>query len=127
MIDSSSSQKLLTRSWWLVFPTFTGLTLRLAVERSCGDPHDLLPSIASRPALAWPIAAIYVLGHAWLVAAYLMTVFRAHDFAPPISVLRSIWQRSLSKCVLMAVAFAIEHAPLPTWHLVGELTRCRAL
>jgi hypothetical protein len=55
---SQAAKRWLDRSWWLLFPAFTALTIRLGVERACAQPYDLLPAVTSNPAWAWPLALV---------------------------------------------------------------------
>jgi hypothetical protein len=113
----------LKRSWWVIFPAFAALTVRLAAERSCGDPYDLLPVATSNPALAWPLAIVYVLAHAWIAGAYLATAERSRSLVPPITV----WTSSANpfQILLMLAAFAVEYAPAALWASLGAMVGCR--
>jgi hypothetical protein len=112
------------RSWWLLCPSFALLTARLAVERACGDPYDLLPAITANSRWAWPLALLYVLTHIWFVTVYLMTAAQARTLVPRIAVFREVWGRDFWKVVLMAAALLIEYAPIPLWQLAGKAFQC---
>jgi hypothetical protein len=114
----------LQRSWWVIFPCFAVLVGRLAIERTCGNPNDLLPATAN-PAWAWPIAIVYVLGHVWIAGAYLLTANRSHRLVPPASAWTSEWGTSAATIVLMLVVVAVECAPVGLWSFVGTSAGCR--
>ena len=81
----------LGRSWWLLFPAFTALTIRLGVERACAEPYDLLPALTSNPAWAWPLAFVYVLSYVWIAAACVTTAVAADTLIPSIAAWRAFW------------------------------------
>ena len=114
----------LGRSWWLLFPAFTALTIRLGVERACAEPYDLLPAVTSTPAWAWPLAFLYVLTHVWLAASVVTTAVAADTLIPSISAWRAIWGRESYKPVAMIAALAVEYAPLGWWQWVGTIANC---
>jgi hypothetical protein len=115
----------LMRSWWLLFPCFTGLAFRLTAERACGDPYDLLPGITADPKWAWPLAAIYLLAHLWMLAACLLTIDEAGAFAPSLRVIRRVWGPGLSKVLLMTAVFVLEYSPVSLWRWFGAGIACR--
>jgi hypothetical protein len=111
-------------SWWLLWPAFSVLSLRLGVERACRDPYDLLPVITSDPRWAWPLALVYVLAHIWFVAVYVITVANAQSLAPAMRSWQTCWGRDAIKIALMAVALMIEYAPVPLWKFLGSVLFC---
>ena len=117
-------RRALGRSWWVLFPCFVVLVLRLSVERSCSDPYDLLPGLASNPLWGWPIAIGYVISHAWLIGVYLLTAASADSLVPSRVAFRSMWRADYIKVLLMAVAFLLEYLPVTIWHLVGTALHC---
>jgi hypothetical protein len=119
-----SVQQWLSRGWWLLFPSFALLTFRLAVERTCAEPYDLLPALASKPAWAWPIAGVYVLAHVWVVGAYVLTVSRTDTLVPSVRLWNEVWGAEVMKLALMLAPFAIEYAPLPIWRAIGAGLKC---
>jgi hypothetical protein len=110
--------------WWPLWPAFAALTIRLGIERGCGDPYDLLPAIVGNTAWAWPLALVYVTGHAWIAAAYLITVSAAGTLAPGWRVWRGLWQHGLGMLVLMLAAMAIEYAPVSVWRILAAAAGC---
>ena len=124
MSASRSNERRLIWAWWFLFPPFALLTLRFTVDRACHDPYDLLSAAASTPAGAWPLAAVYVLAHLWMLTAYLMTVSRTQNLAPTGAEVRTVWHTDRLKLALMAVAFAIEYSPVRFWRLVGSYFGC---
>jgi len=128
MIDASPTARAtvrwLARSWWLLFPAFAAVTLRLGVERACADPYDLLPAITSNPAWAWPIAVVYVLAHAWVVTAYVTTTVVAETLRPSRGHWRALWGRELYLIVAMAAALVLEYAPIALWRWLGAAGIC---
>ena len=114
----------LARAWWSLIPPFAMLVARLCVDRLCGAPYELLPSATTVPILAWLLAGLYVAAHAWLVAAYLLTVEAAGALLPTWSALRTAWRGHLPKLVLATVIFAIEYAPVSLWRVIGNMLDC---
>jgi uncharacterized membrane protein YhdT len=114
----------LTRSWWVLFPCFTALTLRLVFERACRDPSDLLPALTSEPRWAWPLALAYVLAHLWVLAAYLVTVSRTQELLPRLSTFGAVWGTDRMKLVFMFAMLTIEYSPISVWRLIGTTLRC---
>lgn len=102
----------LSRTWWAICPLFILLTARLAVDRACRDPYNLVPALAARPLAAWGMAAIYVLAHVWLLAAYLQAAVAASSLLPSIGAVQRIWGREAWKPWLLVAAMAVEYAPL---------------
>jgi hypothetical protein len=103
---------LLSRTWWAVGPAFVVLAGRLAIDRACGDPYNLVPALASRAAIAWAMAAVYVLAHLWLLAAYVQTARASAALLPPPRALGAIWGSDRWKVWLLLFAVALEYAPL---------------
>jgi len=124
VIGGDFADKWLKRTWWLLFPSFTVLTVRLDVERACADPYDLLPALASEPAWAWPVALVYVLAHFWAVAAYLLTVSRTQEMVPPVRAWQSVWGTEVAKPIVMAAVLIAEYVPVQVWRLIGTSLRC---
>ena len=114
----------LARSWWLLFPAFTVVTLRLGLERACADPYDLLPALTSNPAGAWPIALVYVLTHVWTITAYVTTTVVAGTLWPSRVQWRTLWRRDLYTIVAMAAALVLEYAPIALWRWLGTVGIC---
>ena len=112
------------RIWWVVFPCFAGVVVRLAIERSCGAPYDLLPAVSAKPIFAWPIALVYVSAHAWILAVYLVTVADRQILVPAASDWRAIWKSDVGKLVLMVAMFSIEYAPMLLWRLIAGGLQC---
>jgi hypothetical protein len=113
-------QSALSTSWWIVFPCFGALVVRLSAERACADPHDLLPALTGMPAGAWPLALVYVAAHAWVVGAYLLTVSRTAQLLPLPAAVRVVWGRDVFKLLAIGLAFAIEYAPMSLWRLAAS-------
>jgi len=124
-MDANVSVTWLKRTWWVIFPAFALLTARLAIERSCSDPYDLLPATTSHPAFAWPLAAVYVLAHVWIVGAYLVTASRARTLVPAMSAWSAAWGKNAPTVVAMVAALAVEYAPVALWAFIGAQAGCR--
>jgi hypothetical protein len=116
----------LARGWWLLMPPFALLVARLTVERACAAPYELLPTTTSVPLLAWMLAGLYVGAHAWMAAAYLLTVERTGALIPTISAVRAAWRGQAVKLLLAAAVLATEYAPIPMWRAVGQGLGCQA-
>ena len=110
----------LWRTWWLLMPPFGALVLRLAFERTCAAPYELLPSLTAVPALAWLFAGLYLAAHAWMAAALLFTIERGGSLVPTRAGIRRLWQGHLIQLTLAIVLFAIEYGPVPLWQAVGQ-------
>ena len=111
----------LLRSWWMVFCGFAGVVLVFIRERACFDRLDLLPSVATRPALAWMLATFYLLAHCWLLAAYVLTVQRTSRLLPRFRQISAVWGAGRIKLLLMLALFAVEYAPASLWTVLGRL------
>lgn len=116
--------RLLGRSWWVIFPLFAALSVRLAVERACGDPYELLPALTSNARWAWGVALVYVLAHVWFVGAYLVTVSRTGTLLPALAAWRGVWRMDAVKIAGMAVLLAIESAPVAIWRMLAPAIGC---
>jgi hypothetical protein len=114
----------LGRSWWLLFPAFTALTIRLGVERACAEPYDLLPALTSNPAWAWPLAFVYVLAYVWIAAACVTTAVAADTLIPSIAAWRALWNGASYKVLAMVAAMVVEYAPLEWWRWLGTIAIC---
>lgn len=123
-LRAALARRRLARLWWLIFPAFTLLTIRLGAERACGQPYDLLPAVTSNPSWAWPLAAVYVLAHGWIVAAYLATAVGAGTLIPSWTRWRTLWGRQGYRVVMMMAALAIEYAPMVWWRWLGAIGLC---
>jgi hypothetical protein len=110
--------------WWILFPCFVLLVIRLSIERTCSDPYDLLPGLASNPAWGWPIALVYVTSHVWLIGVYLLTASSSDSLVPPRAAFRNLWQADVLKIVLMLIAFVVEYLPVTVWRLAGAALHC---
>lgn len=119
------AQAMLSQTWWLLFPCFTVLTVRLVEERSCGDPYDLLPRLAADPRWAWPLAAIYLLAHLWMLAAYLLTVKGTSALMPTMREVRTLWGAETTKLLVMGSILLLEYSPVPLSRMIGSVLRCR--
>jgi hypothetical protein len=115
----ASIQSALTRSWWVLFPAFAVLVARLAVERTCGDPYDLLAALMPSPAIAWVLAGIYVIAHVWTISAYLVSLDRGELLPGPATMQWGKW-----KIYAMVGVLAIEYCPATLWRFVGTVTGC---
>lgn len=124
MTEVSRVQVWLSHLWWPMWPCFASLAGALAVERVCGQPYRLLPGATSQPALAWPLALLYLAAHLWLLAAYVITVQRSDSLLPDRRMVRAVWGRTAVKIWLMVAAFAIEYLPISIWRLFSALIRC---
>ena len=110
--------------WWILFPCFVLLVIRLSVDRTCSDPYDLLPGLTSNPVWGWPIAVVYVTSHLWLIGAYLLTASSSDALAPTRAAFRNVWQADYLKVLLMVIAFVVEYLPLTMWRLIGTALHC---
>ena len=117
-------RRLVGASWWFLFPCFALVVLRLSAERTCADPYDLLPGIASRPVWGGLIAVVYVASHLWLIGVYLLTASFSDSIVPTRSAFRSVWQTDYVKVLLMLIAFVVEYLPVTMWRLAGTALHC---
>jgi hypothetical protein len=116
-------QSILRTSWWVLFPAFSVLVARLTVERICGDPYDLLRALTSNPATALLLAGIYVIAHAWIISAYLLSVDR-EELVPRLANISRTWRRDSWRVYAMAAVFVIEYFPNTFWTFVGVVAGC---
>lgn len=114
----------LGQAWWVLFPAFALLVARLAAERACANPYDLLPALTAQPALALSMACVYLAGHLWMVATYFVSVEASGRWWPFAGSGSFRDRQQVAKLALMAGALAIEHAPLGVWRLVGTSLGC---
>lgn len=121
MIDAGRAFLWLVRAWWLIFPCFGALTVTLVIQRTCARPHQLLPSVTSDPALAWPVALLYLSAHLWMLAAYLLTVERAGSLLPTPQAIRAVWSKQATKLMLMTATLVVEASPVALLRLAGDL------
>ena len=110
--------------WWILFPCFVLLVLRFTVERTCADPYDLLPALASNPIWGWSIAVIYAASYAWLIGVYIVTAASVDSLVPSRSAFRSVWRAGSMKILLMAAAFVVEYLPVTLWRFIGATLHC---
>jgi hypothetical protein len=115
-------QSILRTSWWVLFPAFAVLVARLTVDRICRDPYDLLPALTSSPATALLLAGIYVIAHAWIISAYLVSIDR--ELVPKLANISRTWRRDSWRVYAMAAVFVIEYFPNTFWTFVGVVTGC---
>ncbi len=120
MTASDRLISVLDRSWWIVWPAFAVLSVRLSVDRSCGDPAALLPGLTSDPLWAWPLALLYLVAHLWVCAAYAVTAARTGSLMPTGAAWRELWGSRPNRIALFVLVLAIEHAPAPVWRLAGR-------
>jgi hypothetical protein len=114
----------LVRGWWLVMPPFAALVARLAFERSCAAPYELLPTLTRLPQAAWGLAALYVAAHAWLAAAYLVTIQETGALVPGLAAVRTARRGRLPLLLVACAIFAIEYAPISMWQAIGRTLSC---
>jgi hypothetical protein len=111
-------------AWWPLFPCSAALTLRLAAERICGDPYDLLPALSSQSRWAWTLATVYLLAHLWVILAYVFTVAGTGALRPSWQAVRRLWGPEQPILLSMLGVLAIEYAPIPLWRLIGTSIGC---
>lgn len=115
-------ERLLQFSWWAVFPGFLLVVLGFIRDRACFNRYHLLPGIDTQPTLAWALAAAYVLGHCWMVAAYLHLAVQTGELIPGPRSLRPpvwpVWPQAAS----MMMVLALEYAPARIWTALAGVT-----
>jgi hypothetical protein len=121
---SHSHLRRLAMTWWFVCPIFAVVIARLVADRACGNSNNLLPQLAAEPGWAWLLAIVYVVGHAWFVGGYLITVDAAGTLAPGMAAIRSLWGRHTVKLLLMAAVLLAEYLPLTLWRAIGAGIGC---
>jgi hypothetical protein len=110
----------LTAAWWCVMPPFAALAGRLAFERACAAPYELLPAVSSVPAAAAALAGLYVAAHAVLAAGWLVTAIHADALAPAPRTVRAIWGPQTWMLVATLAVFVVEYAPVHVLRLLGR-------
>jgi hypothetical protein len=115
VITSDRLWRVLTYSWWMLWPAFVLLVLRFSYERACLDPYELLRPLMRHQSLALIIAAIYTGAYLWIVMAGVLvarTLPSRHE--------SGLWAASadvkdLTKVVGMAAAIGLEQVPRAVW------------
>jgi hypothetical protein len=110
--------------WWIVCPAFLVVVLLFIRERACFDRHYLLPGISVKPLLAWLVSSIYLTAHAWLIAAYAVTVMRTGALLPRVSAARAAWSGAWPQVMAMVGLFLLENAPAEIWIRLARLIGC---
>ena len=108
------SRRLLGTVWWIAFPPFLVIVLRFSYERACLNPYELLQPIMQRQAGAVVIAAIYLGGYAWFVAASVITA-RSWDTRAAVAQIQAIWGPGRFKMFAMAGALVLDQVPRAAW------------
>jgi hypothetical protein len=99
--------------WWLEFPAFLVLVLRLSFERGCLNPYELLEPLMRRQSTALAVALVYLGAHVWLLA---VLVLLARQWPPS----RGEWLEIMTperrlQLAGMAGALALEAVPRVVW------------
>ena len=105
--------------WWIAFPPFLVIVLWVSYERACHNAYELLQPVMQRQDSALVIAAIYVTGYAWCIAAGVLTA-RAWGPGAVSGRLQAIWGRERFKLLAMAGAMALEMVPHAVWVWFGR-------
>jgi len=121
------NQRLLARTWWAIGPAFVVLTARLAIDRACRDPYNLVPGLASKPVLAWALAALYLGAHLWLLLAYLRTSIDARTLLPLPRDIRAVWGRGQWKVWVLVAVMTVEYSPQSFSRLAGRSGACHLI
>jgi hypothetical protein len=115
-----ASRRILRLVWWPLFPAFLLVVLGFTRDRGCLDRYHLLPGIDTQPALAWSVAAIYVLGHAWLIAMYLCLVVQTGELLPGRRSTMAALGANRWQAVAMLGVFVVEYLPSALWQTVAR-------
>lgn len=107
-------------SWFAVWPASALVVAAFIRERACADPYSLLPAIAARPTAAYAVAAAYVGGHVWLVAAYLVTLDWSAHLVPGPADVRRVWGARWYVPVSLLALVVLEQAPAGIWRVAGR-------
>jgi hypothetical protein len=122
---NTALRRALTWSWYGIFPAMLLIVGAFLVERGCFDRYTLLPALGTRPGLAYVVAGIYTLAHAWIVTAYAATIAECGAVVPSLRRMREVWQGEWFKVVAMAAVLALEYVPAGVWvRLAGSLGTC---
>jgi hypothetical protein len=116
--------RVLSVAWWIVCPAFLVVVLLFIRERACFDRHYLLPGVSVKPLLAWLVSGIYLTAHAWLIAAYGVTLTRTCALLPGLAAARAAWNGAWLKVVAMVGLFVLENAPAEIWIRLARLFGC---
>lgn len=120
-----SVRRVLAASWWLLFPAFALLAGRLAYERGCRDPLELLPSLMNRPLVALAVAGVYLAAYLWCVTVWFHAARLTGRLIPGPRDLRAIWSGDAIKIAAFLAALAIEQLPRGVWTaVVPRLWHC---
>jgi len=106
----AAMRRVLDRSYWVVCLAFCLVVAAFTRDRVCADHLNLLPAVASRPPLAWAVAAAYMSGYCWVVAAYAATVRATGTLLPDMVAVTNVWSRPWRFGVL-AAGFVLDYLP----------------
>jgi hypothetical protein len=106
---------LLALTWWAIFPLFTGLVARTIYERAVLQPSDLWPWLWHRPVTALLVGLIYVSAHWWLLAWYLLAVWRTQRPLPAIADLVAECRPYAIRIIALGLVLAMEYSPVTIW------------
>jgi hypothetical protein len=67
--------------------------------------------------------SLYVIAHAWIISAYLVSVDRG-ELVPRLANISRTWRRDSWRIYAMAAVFVIEYFPITFWTFVGIVTGC---
>lgn len=123
MITSDRLWRVLSYSWWILFPAFLLLVARFSYERACMDPYELLRPLMRQQSLALAIAATYVGAHVWLVTVVLLVARMVSSGHGARGWAVSVDVKEVIKILAMAAALALEQMPRAVWawlyHVLG--------
>jgi hypothetical protein len=122
--DKQDAARVLGIAWWIVCPAFFVVVMLFIRERACFDRHYLLPGVSVKPLLAWLVSGIYLTAHAWLIAAYAVTVMSTGALLPGIAAARTAWNGAWLKVLAMIGLFLLENAPAEIWIRIARVIGC---
>jgi hypothetical protein len=118
---------MLDATYWIVAAGFLAIVVAFSFDRACSDHLNLLPAAARRPALAWPIAVVYLSGYGWIALAYCAIVGQTGSLLPRPGAARAVWPEYITKTILMIAIAALDLTPPAVLSAIGRFAGvCRA-
>lgn len=110
--------RLLLAVWWILFVPFTLLVSRFSFERGCQDPYELLKPVMQHQAGALLVAAVYLGGYVWVLAAGTVMIRRRNPTLAVSDQLHAVWGTHYWRPLAMVAVLAIEQVPRAVWQWI---------
>jgi hypothetical protein len=107
-------RRLLTVSWFVIWPAVVLLVGRTIYERACLGLTEPWPWLSDQPLLSLAVGATYIGAHWWLIAWAVARWQGLADRTRP----------DLARAVAMILILAIDHSPLTPWRWIMRALGC---